>query len=1061
MLRKCCRQGVALFLVMLLSFVFTPVDVRGSVRESVETTVQRLTAWKLEKVATTCTADLRKMVIQGPSKELVLLDIEPSMLRVTRISTLFQPGDLVGPKTYPGTIKVMSEPQLPKRGDHVGFIGMSSGRRYLVMLNLNGKSAKTAMVPDTTYDGIKVKWDLLWFRLNADGSRFIGVCLGKIVTSGKSGSCISLVSMGTNGAGLFFLSRPRWDGKKFYYPKTGTGKILSPIGIARETGQVFFKAEIGQSGKHGVYTCSSDGKNFKLLITATTKYSITATVSSVSSTDLVTDDGKYLVLNDNGMEHPGAVTFEIATGDVKAKLTHKSVGVSCDGKFSFFSDPTGFGMEFIFGGEPYVLIEPNQPNWPVVGKINNRSNSLEPSFGNITCSPFGFLGRSETDAVAVGEVYFVGIPNPPVPPTPKLVVPPVIDFGLVDGNSSLSLPVGNEAKTAIIGSATIKTTTESCNPFSFSGEQSADFSSIGDIPVSLNTTCMSKGFTYEAEVLVSSIAGKSTVQMIATLNDSDRLLVRLGIGRKTSWIGSQVSELPVAPFILGGVTMVPLRVFLNALPCDFEWSAEDQLAKINFQDKNIEITIGKEKMLVNGQEVPMAKPAMIKDGQTFLPLRSVTEVFDGTLGWYSKSQSILVNFPQPYWGREQIEISGVPVGANVMVNYAPHGVAPTTLYHLVSGKYHVKVFAEGYETFETFVDVPPSPAKVQYFLQKIVPTKAETKVSSNPKGAYIYVDGKATATCPATIQLEPGLRIIKVSLNGYPDYVMQVVALPGKKLELNFDLESLKQKKEKQIEPPLAKRAINLEQKRYEDIDFSVTNHLGVPAEFKLKSPENVPPGFEDFGFATLDGLVREFATPKIIPGETFKMRFSILLSEDASPGEELKDVINLEPVGYPSWKIEVPLDITVEGEAQKAPRLYFELSDEVKEATEFTAFLKIKDAKGITGSKFYFVYQPSKLDILSIEDGGFFSSDGTNTAFYWSEVAKGEILVTGPVRIGSLPGVDGEGVILKIRFYAKKKGEAIFDCQSSTIYDSKSKEVEHFKPEALVITIKESEPSP
>lgn len=51
-------------------------------------------------------------------------------------------------------------------------------------------------------------------------------------------------------------------------------------------------------------------------------------------------------------------------------------------------------------------------------------------------------------------------------------------------------------------------------------------------------------------------------------------------------------------------------------------------------------------------------------------------------------------------------------------------------------------------------------------------------------------------------------------------------------------------------------------------------------------------------------------------------MRFSILLSEDASPGEELKDV-SLEPVGYPSWKIEVPLDITVEGEAQKAPRLY------------------------------------------------------------------------------------------------------------------------------------------
>lgn len=35
----------------------------------------------------------------------------------------------------------------------------------------------------------------------------------------------------------------------------------------------------------------------------------------------------------------------------------------------------------------------------------------------------------------------MGIPNPSCSTiTPKLVVPPVIDFGLVDGNSSLSLP---------------------------------------------------------------------------------------------------------------------------------------------------------------------------------------------------------------------------------------------------------------------------------------------------------------------------------------------------------------------------------------------------------------------------------------------------------------------------------------------------------------------------------------------------------------------------------------------------------------------------------------------
>lgn len=154
-------------------------------------------------------------------------------------------------------------------------------------------------------------------------------------------------------------------GWKILLSKNWHGKdIESDRYCQRNRAGFLLRLKLARVGKHGVYTCSSDGKNFKLLITATTRYSITATVSSVSSTDLVTDDGKYLVLNDNGMEHPGAVTFEIATGDVKAKLTHKIGWGIMRWKFSFFSDPTGFGMEFIFGGSHMCLLSLNQPNWP-------------------------------------------------------------------------------------------------------------------------------------------------------------------------------------------------------------------------------------------------------------------------------------------------------------------------------------------------------------------------------------------------------------------------------------------------------------------------------------------------------------------------------------------------------------------------------------------------------------------------------------------------------------------------------------------------------------------------
>jgi len=1028
----------------------------SSASGGVDITVQRITAWKLEKIATTCTGDFSTMVIQGPSKELMLLEINPQQLRVTKLSILYQEGNVAGPEQAPGTLKAVSEPQLPQKGDFVSFIGTSAGRQYLVSLHISGKGGKYAVVPETTIDGIKLRWDLLWFRLSGDGSRYFGVVKGTVTTPGKKGTCLALVTQKTDGYEIYFIHRPRWNGKAFYYAKDAAGKILSPIGISRNTSRVFFKAEVGQSKKHAIYSCNFNGSNYRLVTQAQSSYTISATTSKVFCQDIVSDDGKFIVLNDNGIGHAGAVTIDAVVGDIKAKLGHKSVGISCGGLYSFFADETGFGLEFLVGGEPFTLIQPNSLNFPVIGKVNNRGNQLEPPISTVTCSPLGFVGRSETDLIATGEVYFVGINNPPIPPKPDLkITTPVIDFGIVEGNTTAILGIGNESKTAISGKARI-IKSETCTPFSFSGNEEVEFSTIGDIPLGLNSSCMAKGFTYETQIAVSSPWGNTRVPVVATLNDDSRLLAKLGLNRITAWIGTSQVKLNSKPYSDGGTTMVPLRFLVDLLPCDFAWDKDTQTAKIVFQNLSAQITVGSDNYFINDSELKMPKPAVIKEGQTFIPLR-VTEAFGATISWFAPSQSILLNFPKPNWGRESISIEGIPSGAIVTINYVRQGKAPLTVNHLLPGKYEVKVTEDGFENYTTIIDLPPSPGKVLYFLQRIVPTKGTVKVESNPKGANIFVDNKPITSTPSTLQLDPGLHIVRVALFGFPDHISQVVVLAGQEFQLKADLESLKPLKEKMVTPNTFKATIKNGRNMTSFFDLTVTNNLTIPSNFVISCPDREPIGFDSIGLITLDGLTRKITTQKILPGDSMKFRIQIDASEMATSLDVFKDVIRVEPENIISWRVEVPFEVVIDGEKPSPPKLLFNVEGEIKNGRIFTVKFKIENAFDLAACSFKLSYQPERIKLLNIEDGKIF---GDNVTFGWDD-DDGEITVTGPTKIGSGQGFDGDGVLIVFTFQAKKEGETVFDCSWSRLFNTKAQEIEHFRNDSTLITIESADTIP
>ncbi|MEZ4813466.1 MAG: hypothetical protein R2883_08380 [Caldisericia bacterium] len=301
--------------------------------------------------------------------------------------------------------------------------------------------------------------------------RFFGVVRGDVITPELSGSCVGLVTMSTEGNGFQLLARPRWDGEKFYYGENDIGKLVSPIGMSARTGKIFFKAERGTSGKHGIYTCEFDGSGMKLFAKPELNYNSTITTKNAYSVDYVTDDGKYLILNDHGIELPTVhLTLDANTSEIIAYLDHKSNSVSPDGLYSFYKDETGFGMEFTIGGESFELMKSDDANFPATNDLNNKNSFRSTKGVAVSVLPFGYLALSETDITSTGQVYFIGIDNPPAPKKSKLVLdPPVCDFGVIDENTVVKLDIKNSAGTRLSGNAEI-VGRQGINPFSLSGD---------------------------------------------------------------------------------------------------------------------------------------------------------------------------------------------------------------------------------------------------------------------------------------------------------------------------------------------------------------------------------------------------------------------------------------------------------------------------------------------------------------------------------------------------------------------------------------------------------------
>jgi len=133
-----------------------------------------------------------------------------------------------------------------------------------------------------------------------------------------------------------------------------------------------------------------------------------------------------------------------------------------------------------------------------------------------------------------------------------------------------------------------------------------------------------------------------------------------------------------------------------------------------------------------------------------------------------------------------IEVASSPEGATILIDNKPYGVTPGR-EEVEEGEHLIKIFKEGYESYEQSINLARGSVKQIGANLKIKPSSITVK--TKPEGAEVFVNGDAYSSSPTTIKnLPAGDYVIMVRKQGFDDEVREISLAPGQQAETSINM---------------------------------------------------------------------------------------------------------------------------------------------------------------------------------------------------------------------------------------------------------------------------------
>ncbi|WP_426451813.1 copper amine oxidase N-terminal domain-containing protein [Paenibacillus sp. S-38] len=175
-------------------------------------------------------------------------------------------------------------------------------------------------------------------------------------------------------------------------------------------------------------------------------------------------------------------------------------------------------------------------------------------------------------------------------------------------------------------------------------EQKAEFEALVEADAALTAAADvldAQGSVTEA-VYVQKEAVKVNVKNIDSYKKLGKLLDKSGEAGVKLYVNGEEPSMEVRPFIREGNTLVPFRAISEALKAEVSWDAEERSVTVTRDGITVKLFIDSKTAYVNGEEVTLEVPAAIENGSTVVPVRFVSEALKATVKWENETKFVVI-----------------------------------------------------------------------------------------------------------------------------------------------------------------------------------------------------------------------------------------------------------------------------------------------------------------------------------------------------------------------------------------------------------------------------------
>ncbi|WP_217225312.1 SpoIID/LytB domain-containing protein [Desertibacillus haloalkaliphilus] len=120
------------------------------------------------------------------------------------------------------------------------------------------------------------------------------------------------------------------------------------------------------------------------------------------------------------------------------------------------------------------------------------------------------------------------------------------------------------------------------------------------------------------------------------------LTIVLRVDHKQATVNGETVQLPEAPYIRNGRTLIPLRFVSEQLGAIVHWDEQTRDIIISAPNKHLNLRGGSRTVIVNGSQVTIDVAPEIIRGTTFVPLRFISEQIGSNVHWNPQNRTVTV-----------------------------------------------------------------------------------------------------------------------------------------------------------------------------------------------------------------------------------------------------------------------------------------------------------------------------------------------------------------------------------------------------------------------------------